>query len=90
MENRGVVFHAFHCSAISTALFSAWLQKNFGGVGDSDLKRRSITVFARDILRADSVSLIVCASRSSEAKFTSGLRYFEASARDFSFSYGVV
>jgi hypothetical protein len=87
--NPGVVFHAFHNSVISTALFSAGPHENFGGVGDSDLQRRSITVFARDIFRADSVSLMVCASRSSEAKLTSGLRYFEASASDFNFSYGV-
>ena len=86
--NRGLVFHAFHSSAISTAIFSSG-QEHFGGTGDSDLQRRSRIALARPIFFADSVSLIVCANWSSEARLTPGLRYFDAPGRDFSFPQGV-
>lgn len=89
MGNLFVVFHAFLHPVISTAPFSFSFQKHFGGVGDSDLQRCSSTALARPLFLAASVSLIVFASRSSDAKLISGLRYFAASLSDFSFSYGV-
>jgi hypothetical protein len=84
--NRGLVFHALHTPAISAAIFSLSGQEHFGGVGHSDLQRRSSSALARPIFFADSVSLMVCPNCSSKAKLIPGLRYFDAPGNDFSFS----
>ena len=85
--NVVLVFHSFHGPGISTALLLL-LQKR-GGSGDSILQWRKSLALAALIFLAHSVSLRTTASRSSRAKLRFGLRYFAASGRDFSFSYGV-
>src|SRR6266436_5915215 len=66
--NLGLVFHAFHGPAISTALGRCSYRNRGGGSGDSILETRSSLALAELIFPANSVSLMVFASRSSDSK----------------------
>jgi len=63
-ETRVVVFHSFHGPGISTACLGLCQRKRGGGSGDSILQTRSSLALDALIFLANSVSLMVFASRS--------------------------
>jgi len=85
--NLVLVFHTFHRPGISTAPRARY--RNGGGSGNCTLQCRRSRDLAAFILRAQSVSLIESASRSSSARLSPGLRDCSAPSSDFSFSNGV-
>jgi hypothetical protein len=72
--NLGLVFHAFHGPAISTALSRSSYRNRGGGSGDSILQAHSSLALAALILLANSVSLLVLESRSNPSRRIPSLR----------------
>lgn len=88
-ESLPSAFHAFHSSAISTALWGRRSYRKRGGNGDSIWHARRSLALAAPIRFAHAVSLMRLAILSNCTNPRFGFKYCSAFASDFSFSYGV-